>query len=213
MRWTRGVSAVLVAGGLAFPGCSEEPAAREDKGDWEDAGRRAACRYAEGATCGDPSAFSYAGCDLGSLGRVPADGLYTVLYRGDRTPSYFFGGVFRLSGDGSLDVYRGSGPEKQVGADAFFLSNTRQSGVRSYRYSLAGCRAEEGRVYGCYVNCRDGQALTWGTFEAVKWERRAGEGEGSGLERVGELGVEQGLPVDVYVTKGHAYVVSLPRAG
>jgi hypothetical protein len=217
MKWRRGIGAVLVAGGLVLSGCPDEPrpARPEDPGDWEDEGRRASCglRSKSTAACGEPEGFHYQGCDLASLGDVRRDGIYTVLYRSDVTESSFFPGVFRLSGDGGLDWFRGAAPTKQVGPGAFFLSNTVQMSTGTRRYSLAGCRAGSGRVYGCYIHCRDGKAVGAGTFEAVKWERRAGEAEAAGLELVSESAVEQGLPVDVYVTRGHAYVVSLPRRG
>jgi hypothetical protein len=124
-------------------------------------------------------------------------------------------GSFRVSADGSLDSYRGSAPtERVMDSDTFFLSSTRrQSASVTLRNSMVGCRVEGNRLYGCYVSCRNGKVTGSGTFLAERWTRRAGEAEASGLGLAAESPVEGGMPVDVYVTQGHAYVVSVPDKG
>ncbi len=213
MRWTRSARAVLLVGGLSLLGCRpEEPEKPEARGDWEDTGRYAACEVqtTSSAVCGDPSTFNLSGCDKASLGGLARDGIFTVVYRSDSASPSISAGSFRVSGDGSLDSFRGGTPtQRQVDADDFFLSTTRRTATVTQRYSIVGCRAEGSRLYGCYVNCRNGNASSVGTFLAEKWAPRAGEAEASGLRLVSESFVEQGMPVDIYVTKGHAYVVSV----
>lgn len=52
-----------------------------------------------------------------------------------------------------------------------------------------------------------------GTFKASPQQRRADEPEFFGTALVSESGVGLGFPVDVYVTKDHAYVVSISLPG
>lgn len=204
MSWMRSAGAVLVAGSLSLLGCGPTLA----EGDVEDTGRYAACELlrGNGAACGDLESFNLAGCEQQGL---PREGVFTLVYRSDADPSFIDADAFRLSEDGSLDSYRGSAPmQRQVDAEHFFLSSTRQTSSATYRNSLVGCRAEGKRLYGCYVSCRNGAVAGAGTFLAERWERRAGEAEGSGLQLASESRVTQGIPVDIYVTQGHAYVVS-----
>ncbi|WP_395834366.1 LVIVD repeat-containing protein [Archangium violaceum] len=218
MRGMWSTWAVLVMGSLSLSGCREEvkptpPVSSET--DWVDPGRYAVCRLSYGSahTCGDEASFERIGCDTASLASLPRDGIYTVVYRTEHEPPYIDSGSFRISGDGSLDSFLGGAPtERRVEADRFFLSITRRPSLNvSRRTSLVGCRAESNRLYGCYVTCRNGSLSGVGTFMAVKWERRAGEAESSGLRLVSESFVEQGKPVDIYVTQGHAYVVSTSK--
>ncbi len=222
MRWTHRACAILVAGVLPLSACTHEereepepPVTTDSLGDWEDTGRYAACALHDttAITCGDREGFDVSGCDASSLASVPADGIYTMVYRNDgtATPSISVGS-FRVSADGSLDSFRGAAPtERKVDASTFFLSSTRrQSSTVTLRNSVVGCRAEGNRLYGCYVSCRNGRVSGGGTFLAERWTRRAGEAEASGLGLLSESFVEQGFPVDIYVTQGHAYVVSTP---
>jgi hypothetical protein len=210
MSWMRSAGAVLVAGSLSLLGCG--PTLEE--GDLKDTGRYAACelRAFTSAACGDVESFNLEKCEPSTLGGLPRDGIFTAVYRKDGEPLFFDVDSFRLSGDGSLDAYRGEAPtQRQVDAEHFFLSSTRQlSSSLTSRSSLVGCRAEGKRLYGCYVSCRNGRVTSSGTFLAERWARRAGETEGSGLRLASESLVTQGTPLDVYVTQGHAYVVSGP---
>jgi hypothetical protein len=223
MSWTRRACAVLVAGVLPLSACNreEEPVppvvTTDSRGDWVDTGRYAACgaRNSPERSCGDLEDFEVSGCDAGSLAGMPPDGIYTMVYRSDAASPGISAGTFRVSADGRLDSFRGDRPtERRVGAGTFFLSSTRpQSSSVTLRNSVVGCRAEGNRLYGCYVNCRNGKPNGSGTFLAERWTRRAGEAEASGLGLLSESFVEQGLPVDIYVTQGHAYVVSVPDRG
>ncbi|MCY1082670.1 LVIVD repeat-containing protein [Archangium lansingense] len=221
MRWTRRACTVLVAGVLSMSACKPEepeppppPVTTDSQGDWEDTGRYAACEVVNSSAiaCGDLENVKVSGCDVSTLASMPRDGIYTMVYRNDAAVPAIGVGSFRVSADGSLDAFRGATPtERQVDSDTFFLSSTRkQSSSVTVRYSVVGCRAEGNRLYGCYVNCRNGKANGSGTFLAERWTRRAGEAEASGLTLTSESAVEGGLPVDIYVTQGHAYVVSIP---
>ncbi|QRO02366.1 hypothetical protein JRI60_04075 [Archangium violaceum] len=214
----RRASALLAIGGLCLAGCrAEEPApppsptTTDTRGDWEDTGRYATCGLPPGgAACGDFESFNLEGCDRASLGGLPRDGVFTLVYRSDARTTSIDPDAFRVSADGVLDAYQGMTPtQRRVDAESFFLS----SATSSRRDSLVGCRAEGNRLYGCFVRCLSGRLSSSGTFLAVKWERRAGEEEAAGLRLVSESFVEQGLPVDVYVTQGHAYVVSVRNGG
>jgi hypothetical protein len=218
MRWTRRACAVLAVGVLPLSACNREPpeptVTNDVRGDWEDTGRYAACtlRGTPDAVCGELASFDVSGCDAGSLAGAARDGIYTMLYRLDATTPGVGAGSLRVSADGSLDSFRGVKPaQREVDADTFFLSSTRtQATSTTLRNSVVGCRAEGNRLYGCYVNCRDGRITGAGTFLAERWTRRADEAEASGLRLVSESFVDGGMPVDVYVTQGHAYVVSIP---
>ncbi|WP_239014650.1 LVIVD repeat-containing protein [Archangium violaceum] len=186
-----------------------------DDADWADTGRYAACRVIgdySSHTCGAES-FELIGCDKASLASLPRDGIYTLVYRTEHEPPYINAGSFRISEDGSLDSFRGGAPtERWQEVEGFFLTRTwNPSSSVSMRSSLVGCRAEGNRLYGCHATCRNGTLTYAGTFMAEKWEPRAGEAEASGLRLASESFVEQGEPVDIYVTQGHAYVVSIPR--
>ncbi|PTL83279.1 hypothetical protein DAT35_14925 [Vitiosangium sp. GDMCC 1.1324] len=212
----RSAWAVLAASSVVMSGCNKEepapPSVTDSQSDWEDIGRYAACTTFDSTAiaCGDESFFNLSGCDKASLAGV-SRGIYTLVYRTEHETPFIGVGSFRTSADGSLDSFRGGPPtERRLASDGFYLSSTRKtSSTVTMRYSLVGCRAEGNRLYGCYANCRNGSLNSVGTFMAVKWEPRAGESEASGLRLVSESFVEPGLPVDVYVTHGHAYVVSI----
>lgn len=221
MRWTRHACAVLAAGVLPLSACTREepevPVTTDTRGDWEDTGRYAACEVHDttAIACGDLEFFDVSGCEPGALASMPRDGIYTMVYRSDVQSTSIGVGSFRVSADGGLDSFRGAAPtERRVDADLLFLSSTRkQSSSVTLRNSVVGCRAEGPRLYGCYVNCRNGKVSGSGTFLAERWTRRAGEAEASGLTLTSESFVAGGLPVDIYVTRGHAYVVSIPDGG
>ena len=219
MTWRQKAGCVLTVVGLGWgAGCKNEPeppapAVEDAEGDWMDTGRYAACTVNRAAaTCGEASSFELSGCEPASLARLPADGIYTLVYRREGTTTPLIdAGSFRISADGTLDSFRGGKPTvRDVSADRFYLSSSRTTSASvSLRNAVAGCRAEGERLYGCYVNCRNNQPTAWGTFVAERWKRRAGEAEALGLRLLSETRVGLGLPVDIYVTQGHAYVVSV----
>ncbi|MCP3103609.1 hypothetical protein LZ198_32470 [Myxococcus sp. K15C18031901] len=189
-----------------------------EEGDWRDTGPFAGCAVDTAATaCGSLGAFDTTGCTPGGLATLELEGVYTVHVRG-RNPRYgnnygFASQALRL--DASGEQYAGglALDTRQVAAGGnVFLSSSRTEpstgGTR--RRSYLGCQSPEpDRLQGCYVECVDGALEVEGTFEARKVTPRPGEGEASGLERISETAVPDGLPVDVYVTHGHAYVVAL----
>jgi hypothetical protein len=218
MRGMRSAWVVLAVGSLSLSGCRKEeepepPTTNDSQADWVDTGRYAACTSTNSAAaaCGDEASFDLFGCDRASLASLQKDGIYTLVYRNESQIPSIGVGSFRISSDGSLDSYRGGPPtDRRISDESFFLSSTRKtSSTTTLRTSVVGCRAEGNRLYGCYASCRNGNLTGIGTFMAVKWEPRAGEAEASGLWLASESFVEQGLPVDVYVTRGHAYVVSI----
>ena len=222
MKKMRGVRSALIAA-MVSSGCGSDPKpvtptpsrVSDTRGDWEDPGRYAACQVfsVQGVECGDPEVFTLDACDKSSLAGLARDGLYTLVYRDEREPPLISAGSLRLSPYGHLSSYRGVVPTRyHIDDERFYLSSTREiSASVSARDSLVGCRVEGTRLYGCFASCRNGKFTNYGTFMAERLTRRAGEAEASGMRLVSESFVAQGLPVDVYVTHGHAYVVSLPR--
>ncbi|MFY0583124.1 hypothetical protein ACN28S_60445 [Cystobacter fuscus] len=92
---------LLIAGMVGVSGCEEEkpvppPPVLQGEGDWTDTGRYAACNVysVQGRECGDRETIEVSSCDAASLAQVPAEGIYTLVYRTDsqvpassRTPS------------------------------------------------------------------------------------------------------------------------------
>ncbi|RKG59211.1 hypothetical protein D7W79_42035, partial [Corallococcus exercitus] len=79
------------------------------------------------------------------------------------------------------------------------------------KYVLAGCDAPEPHhITGCYATCTNGVLTEKGTFDADRLVQSRGEAESAGgFNLVSESVVDLGFPADVYVTKNHAYVVSI----
>ncbi|MCP3142942.1 LVIVD repeat-containing protein [Pyxidicoccus xibeiensis] len=197
----------------------------EERGDnAEDPGVLAPCAFlppvgTTPATCAEPSQFDLSACNLASLGSVPGDGIYQVRLRQEvPLEDGGTGGVTshmytQLRSDGGTTTLNGMPVgSKQQDAQSLFLGMTLQRPNGSVnRYALAGCESPEpGRFTGCLAICANGRVRTSATFEALRltWEGREPESSG-GLQRVSESYVAQGLPVDVYVAREHAYVVSI----
>ncbi|RYZ37374.1 MAG: hypothetical protein EOO71_28295 [Myxococcaceae bacterium] len=164
------------------------------------------------ANCVDPGSFDLSGCDLGALGAVPPAATYRAILR--YTSQSAFGAGFRLSAQDSPGTLMGRRlVHEQVDAQGFFLTNEFTTSTKAVqRYALAGCRVPEpGRITGCFVRCTDGVPDYSGTFDARRMNWSQEPVRSPSLHLVSETAVTQGDPVDVYVTKGHAYVVSLPR--
>ncbi|WP_233595683.1 MULTISPECIES: LVIVD repeat-containing protein [Corallococcus] len=164
------------------------------------------------ANCEDPGSFRLSGCDLAAVGDPALLGTYRAILRYHSESA--FGAGFRLNPDGSPGTLMGRPlVRQQVGAQGFFLTNEYTTTTKAVqRYALAGCRVPEpGRITGCFVRCTDGVPEYSGTFDArrMNWSRETPTSPS--LRLVSETSIALGDPVDVYVTKGHAYVVSLPR--
>ncbi|WP_426755969.1 LVIVD repeat-containing protein [Myxococcus sp. Y35] len=201
----------------------------DDPGDWIDRGAFSECRFtATNPTleeCEDPANFDLSSCNADQLAAVAPHGIYAGDGRGARpledggtsvTPGV---AGFQLFSDGGTDTLLGRPLTTRMTDGGRFFLSARQThpALGEQVFSLAGCETPKpGFITGCYVTCRQTpQFYTWtpGTFEVERAER-SGEAEVSGgLQLVSESFVELGMPADVYVTHGHAYVVSLNRSG
>lgn len=199
----------------------------EDRGDWEDTGPYSACAFLPGlatpTTCSDLANYDLSGCDTASLGALEPDGIFQVQLRNESRAQD--GGTqvgplsagFRLFADGGTPTLRDQPvTSAAVGAGRFFLEHTvrRPNGTVDTQL-FVGCRAPRSdRVDGCYVRCVNNTVRTRGTFDALRMKWRDGEAESSGGLRLrSESRVPNRLAVDVWVTRGHAYVVSVGDAG
>ncbi|HZI13102.1 MAG TPA: hypothetical protein VE153_22150 [Myxococcus sp.] len=210
-----------------LPGGGQRPydgpwTALPESGNWVDPGALAVCTVRQNAsTCGDTASFDMSGCDTGSLAAVERMGaIYRAELRLDaiRLPTWEPGfgpgsGGFQFDASGQLVSVSGMGnPRAQVGPGSFIVSGAqvRDDGTQEL-ITFAGCRAPGPRqLTGCYVRCKNGQISARGTFRAERMTWREGEAEASGgMRLLSESAVARGFPADVYVAKGHAYVVSL----
>ncbi|AKF81930.1 hypothetical protein MFUL124B02_24215 [Myxococcus fulvus 124B02] len=154
--------------------------------------------------CGKLESYDLTGCDLESLKGLDTSGPFNARFHDTSTaPTRSF--------DQLLSRYYFVDPEA---AHPMFLVSTADIPGRPYSVMAElGCRAEgTDRVLGCDVSCEEGTPPRVLSFESVRTLRRPGEAESSGgLRLIGEAatGANTGLAVDVYVTKGHAYVVSI----
>ncbi|WP_426731357.1 hypothetical protein [Myxococcus faecalis] len=209
----------------------------QDRGDWIDKGRYDTCQFLETENldpqlCQSLSTFDVSSCSTEQLSGIEGKGIYQLTTRSElrvrpgRPNSTAVGNgssAFQLSLDGSADSMSNAPLLARVTeGGTFFVAGRRTlrtpSGDHVTTTAFAGCHVPApGIITGCYVSCTDspisGYTKTLGTFEAYRMTWAPGEGESSGgLARVGEASTPLGLPVDVYVTKEHAYVVSLERA-
>ncbi|RKH48155.1 LVIVD repeat-containing protein [Corallococcus sicarius] len=196
----------------------------EEHGDWVDRGPFAPCgfdsRDASATACEELPRFDVSKCDPAALAMLPQEGIYLANTRSERRLED--GGVrvssgpvgFQLRDDGGTSTlfdeplrFR----DTQDGRFSLIGTNTRTSLVMA----LVGCQTPAPDVItGCFASCRRGTLSQHGTFEAHRVAHQAGEPESSGgLTLLSERHVAQGHAVDVYVTRGHAYVVSMPYQG
>jgi hypothetical protein len=222
---------------LALAGCdSEEPrppwdgtyTPLEEKGDWQDTGPYAACSVLPPAQdpCMETTAsFNLAGCKLESLNRVDRSGVYRAKLRYEGftdTGQTFIGNAgagFQFSADGAPVRLLGLEPSRsEFGPDTFLVSAAwrRDFGTELLvdTYTFVGCEASPRYITGCFTYCASGYGQ-WrtGTFRAERMGRNLMERESLGMDRLSESFVELGMPVDVYVAKDHAYVVSITKNG
>lgn len=224
MNRTPGAWVCLATCALALSGCSsdkegpEDGAPLVDPGDAADPGPLAPCSYNNPAAlqCGELESFDLSKCDRTTLASAPTEGVYILRNRAvtSSTPTggIVFASAMKLSSDGAPNIIAG-GPASLVyrNSQAFYLSREWQlANGDTVRTAYAGCQSTSSQpLTGCYVSCRNGRPRSYGTFEAIRATRREGEQEAEGLSRVSESFVQLGVPVDIYVTKGHAYVVSV----
>ncbi|WP_375742620.1 hypothetical protein NR800_27170 [Corallococcus interemptor] len=213
----------LFACALSLSGCSDanppgpgpsDPKPAAELTDYVDVVPDEPCMdasYAEPrANCSDPASFNLTGCDLAAVRAVEPSGVYQALLR--YTSASAFGAGFRL--DTTPSFLGRPLVRNEVGPQGFFITGEYVTSANKHqRYALAGCRVPEpGRITGCFVRCTDGVPDYSGTFDARRMNLTHEADTGARPMRlVSETAVPVGDPVDVYVTKGHAYVVSLPR--
>jgi hypothetical protein len=162
------------------------------------------------ANCEAPGNFDLSRCDLAAVAALPPTGVYQALFR--YNAQSVFGAGFRL--DAPVRFMGRTPVRHELGPQGLFLtSELTTSTGKVQRYALAGCRVPRpGQVTGCFVRCTDGVPDYSGSFVAERMTlEREDLSQVSALRLVSESAVPTGDPVDVYVTQGHAYVVSLPR--
>ncbi|MFY0570931.1 LVIVD repeat-containing protein [Archangium lansingense] len=199
-----------------------------DPGDFEATGLYAPCDFIQGTTgthCGELDSFNLSACPRSSLGSVAQEGVFTThgrIAQGDGGVRYFTQS-HSLRNDGGVETFNGwatLSPEmhltKQFNGNTWFVSRHTTSrlsdgGTLNVTVGYAGCSAQDTNHFtGCYAVCRNGLASEVGTFKAARIVLARNESEAKGLTLVSESPiVDFGMPVDIYVTKNHAYVVSL----
>jgi hypothetical protein len=215
----------LLALSLSLAACKDEPEPLEPEeytgplapGDWKDEGPFAQCGFTSGECGAEETLQLDASCEPSTLASLAPDSVFTMHVRSAAAGSASFGFrtlAMRLTPDRSADTVSGMGVvRKEVAADRFYLAaESTLSNGDILRRAFKGCRMRApGELVGCYAECRAGRATTQGSFEAVQvvTPSTPGEALASGLTLLSETAVSRGTPVDVYVTKGHAYVVSL----
>ncbi len=240
MNRTRFTWAALLASTVTVLGCpSPEPeptpdagyewdgqyTVLEETGNWKDMGRLADCTFPAGASanCQDLSTFDLSGCDTASLANAGTEGRWLLTSRME-SPS---DGGYQYHNAFTLNFGTDGGPTT---LNSQPVTETREGNIRmlsslvsfpdggTRRTSVVLCEAPQAPEFtGCYAFCRNGKITSQATFKSERLTWRAGESEASGLELVSENRVDIGYPADVYVAKGHAYVVSVnhrpPRVG
>jgi hypothetical protein len=192
----------------------------DEKGDNIDTGPFATCPILTATdsgtpiACGSPESFNLLACNTGTLSQLSPSGVYSVVTRASGSEFFGFGfGYFRLSATG--------GPEnanafplvqKQVDSQSFYVASKRtltDGGTTLWAY--AGCQAQDSqRFSGCYQTCvNDGARRSSGSFDGARLQRLNEPETSTNITMLSERRVELGIPVDIYVTKNHAYVVSL----
>ncbi|RYZ43714.1 MAG: hypothetical protein EOO71_02325 [Myxococcaceae bacterium] len=196
----------------------------EEHGDWIDPGPFAPCGFdaqdASTTVCEELPRFDVSRCDPEALAALPQEGIYQANTRDEKRQED--GGLRVSNGAVGFQLRSDGGPSTLY--DEPLLQRDTQGGRFSVvgkhtrlglTVAMVGCQTPTSDIVtGCFATCRRGKLTQQGTFEAHRVARRAGEPESSGgLTLLSERHVALGQPVDVYVTKGHAYVVSLPYAG
>lgn len=179
---------------------------------WPDTEAFSPCTVTAGAACDDFGIFDLSACDRESLANAGTDGLYMLTTRTTGSTPYFNASTLRLDGDGGTPHLNARPVTMQASdGNVRFYSNTFTTlGGSKVTTMLATCEAPQPPGFtGCMASCRNGKLSGTQTFKAQRMRWRDGESESSGLEFVSQSPVELGRPVDVYVTQGHAYVVSI----
>ncbi|MFP2959032.1 LVIVD repeat-containing protein [Myxococcus sp. 1LA] len=193
-------------------------------GEWVDPGAFAACPAPSSqVACHAPETITLSDCDPGSLVWLERHGaIYNAEVRyeipapvGGAPSSTPHHGGFRFDARGQPEfVMEGRASSTSVVGERLVLSNLDHypEAIRD-RYTFVGCRAQGTRsLTGCFYKCRGNRLTVRGSFRAERMTSREGEPEFANLQLLSESFVNPGKPVDVYVTRGHAYVVSINRS-
>ncbi|OJT24601.1 hypothetical protein BO221_15785 [Archangium sp. Cb G35] len=191
----------------------------EEVGNWPgpEPEQYASCRFgpSDAVGCGF-NIFDLSACDQDSLDNAGTGGTYMLSARmEDNTGGFLLNyvDVLTLSEDGGTAYLNGlAATESRQGNARLFSTTSKTRDGGTSHYAVVTCAAPQAPEFtGCFAYCMNDSFDYGGTFksEHVKW--RAGESEASGLELVSENPVDLGQPSDVYVTRGHAYVVSSNR--
>ncbi|MCK8497499.1 LVIVD repeat-containing protein [Myxococcus fulvus] len=191
----------------------------EEHGDFKDPGPYAPCtvdtRDAGGLACTELSRFDLSGCGLGTLTDVEPGAIYLAPMRDGR---HVADGGYRLTDIGGIRFTEDGGTMfdqplavKDTGPGRFHVRGASANGNATVTY--VGCEQKSpDLITGCFAYCYRNRFARAGTFEAHRVSHWGGEPESSGgLALHGEGYTPLGHPLDLYVTKGHAYVVSIPK--
>jgi hypothetical protein len=228
MTRTLGAWACLTACVLISAGCHSDDKPPEsdtpwpilqERGDAVDTGSLAPCSHPTQVpdSCGALSRFNLSQCDRATLANAPTEGVFILKNRAlTGSGGVLFPGAMKLGKEGSPSILSGGTSSVDTrSADTFYLA--RESVLANGDTALtayAGCQLSDSQqLTGCYVICRNGEVRSVGTFEAFRTTRSEGEQEAEGIPLVSESFVALGLPVDIYVAKKHAYVVSVNSHG
>lgn len=145
-------------------------------------------------------------CDRSGLGAIQPQGIWnmdiTFDDTGERTT-----GVMKYIGEPQLSGFPIS--ETRVEPNVFTVTSEIQDATTGLpiKYLFAGCRSSSPtQVEGKFRRCTNGTLDLAGTFQAKRVQRREGESDASGVELVSETALPRGVPVDVFVAGGYAYV-------
>ncbi|MFY2558906.1 LVIVD repeat-containing protein [Corallococcus terminator] len=224
VKWTYGVVATLMCVG-SLGACSsrdnevvEVPvdlspgAPIQDEADWVPepvaaCSLRPTVRTAE--DCVSLDAFDLSGCDIQSLHGLDTSGVFNTRVLTAATATL---PASSTMGSSYFEIDPAPGPASE-GHPMYWSSSFPYPDGRLSVFAEVGCVARgPDRVTGCMLRCFGDDVPRVSTFEGVRVRRRQGETESSGgLTLLGEaaIGEGMGMPVDIYVAKGHAYVVSI----
>ncbi len=144
-------------------------------------------------------------CDRSGLGAIQPQGIWNMditFDDGERTT-----GVMKYVGDPALSGLPIS--ETRVEPDVFAVSSEVLSATNGtpIKYLFAGCHSSSPtQVEGKFRRCTNGTMDLSGTFQAKRVQRREGESDALGMALVSETALPRGVPVDVFVSGGYAYV-------
>ncbi|QSQ13106.1 LVIVD repeat-containing protein [Myxococcus landrumensis] len=237
IRWLRPLLASLLL--FSLTGCDDDPKPASpdsgayvwdgtytelpDPGNWIDPGAPyAPCTFdaqdASTGACEELSRFDVSQCDRDALAALPQEGIYQAVVRnevalpegGVRITSTNFGVKLRGGTPDTSTMHGNPLLYRDTGGGNFALIGRKTP--LSETFAVVGCKTPAPNVItGCVAVCRQGALWRVGTFEAHRVARQNEPESSGGLTLVGERYTPVGTPVDVFVTKGHAYVVSIPH--